>query len=605
MNTKPFQWMAVPFFNKTKLTREQQQLQKRIDLETKDLKRIFYSRWTVFKSSFRKAKLFSFYESTLTQANNHLSSIKDIFEYNVATIDVYRTKLWDFVLPSSQSELMKLNQQRKVQNQWVKNKAQAIENHTIVIEGTKAETDINNAYVIALESDSRLKKAQHANKAIDNLGIEIELQNKYKADLLNKASHQPESILSDSNRLKYESTLPSYSEVKNEQYKLASFENSYQPKALDSELTQNEKPVFTGKDKSSVTHHVDFSVVDGPEYYLAESQFLKSQQAYGMYFAKTNFPDVATEQTLELSTTSSKALDVPNLEETFLGSITLSKVNLTFFIVFLAMIPEYLIYSAIISAIFEFSGIKALLAGTVVLLFGKGNAMIVYGSVLEYFKKQSKVFEFKNIKINRFFFFLFCVSLLYCFAIGLLFKSYKDEQKATKDYVMLEQKATQMEQEAELSGENHSAQFESELQRAKQEAEKAKLKMTTQSDSPSLLKVATIGFSGAIVLLFSSCLFAMALIFSSCYHLRRKVEIATKKIINSEIQFDAQKQAISVFRSKAFHICSLIGELEFLRRLSEGTPRESLYRGGLEDNQTQKDSSLPLPLVSEKDNSTT
>lgn len=598
MNTKPFDWMPVPFFNKTKLTQEEKELQKRINLETKDLKRIFYSRWSVFNSPFKKAKLFSFYESTLTQANNHLNNIKDVFQYNVATIEVYRRKLWDFVLPANQSEIIKLNHQRAIERELVKNKKHAVENHGIIIEGTKAQVDINNAHIIALESDSNLKKAQHANWAVDNSAIEIELQKRYKEEVLNRDSQDSVNILSDKKH--FESTLPSYPDFKSEPLNPITIQSSFEPKFSSEESSSEEKPTFKGKDKSTVQHYVDYTIVDAPDYFLAESQFLKAQQAYGMQFAKTNFPDNQIEQDTKLSTTSSEALDSPNISETFLGSITRSKVNLTFIIVFLAMIPEYLIYSSIIAAIFEFQGIKAILAGTVVLLFGKANAMIIYNTVLEFFKKQSKVLEFKNAKVNRFFFFLFCISLLYCFAIGLLFKSYKDEQKATKEYVMLQQATIQMQENAELSDSPKTAEFNKELQKAKDEAQRAKAKMLRGSDSPSLLKVLTIGFSGAIVLLFSSCLFAMALIFSTCYHLRRKVEIATKRIMQSEIQFNNQKQSMAVFREKAFHICSLIGELEFLRRLKEGSPKESLYVPRAKENQVTREFNEPLPLVDEQ-----
>ncbi|MDD2986121.1 hypothetical protein [Flavobacterium sp.] len=602
MNTKPFQWMAVPFFNKEKITQEQTELQKRIDLETRDLKRIFYSRWTVFKSSFKKAKLFSFYESTLVQANNQLHSIKNLFEHNVVLAEQYRTKLWDFVLPSSQCEIIKINQQRAIQNQWVKNKAQAIENHAIVMEGTKAETDINNAHILALESASRLKKAEHHNKVVDNLAIEIELHSKYKAELIEKANHQAEAILRDNKRFIYESVLPNYPEPLNEQTQTHDYENKYQPAPVKELEKPTHTPFFLSKDKTSITHQVEFAIGHGPEYYTSEQQLLKAQQAYGMYFAKSNFPALAFEEQVELSTTAQKALDVPQVSETFLGSITKSKVTLTFIIVFLAMIPEYLIYSAIISAIFEFSGIKALLAGTVVLLFGKGNAMILYGTVLDFFKKQSKVFEFRKVKINRFFLFLFGISLVYCFAIGLLFKSYKDEQKATKEYVMLQQTTTQMQQEAQLDEQGGSAELNQELQKAKEEAQQAKMKMTSQSDSPSLLKVFTIGLSGAIVLLFSSCVFAMSLIFSSSYHLRSKLEKATKIIIQSESQFTAQKQAIIVFRHKAFHICGLVGELEFLRRLTQGSPKDALYKPSENTITTQEEINTPLPLEEQKSN---
>ena len=61
---------------------------------------------------------------------------------------------------------------------------------------------------------------------------------------------------------------------------------------------------------------------------------------------------------------------------------------------------------------------------------------------------------------------------------------------------------------------------------------------------------------------------------------------------------------MGVFREKAFHICSLIGELEFLRRLSQGSPRESLYKSDSNQVKNRGVSNDPLPLTNQEDTTT-
>jgi len=334
----------------------------------------------------------------------------------------------------------------------------------------------------------------------------------------------------------------------------------------------------------------------GPDYYILEAQFYQSQRAWGRMWGKTNFLGATRARSVILPTKLEQELKSPRLHESFLTNISRFKVWLTYLVVFIAMIPEYLIYSKIISSIFEFEGVKEVVAGTVVILLGKINALVILGSVREFFKHQSRVFRIKQFVINRFFLLLFIISFAYCFAIGMLYKDYKDEQNLARDYVMLQQTSSQLRGEAALE-ETISDDSRRQLEENEKQLETVKSKVYSEDNKTNYLKVFTIGLSGAIILLCSSVLFSMALIFATAYKLGKKIEKAERQLAQLAGHFESQQNFITMFSAKAFQIYCLHGELEFLRRLYEGTPKDAMF-----DPKKPSTLDIPLPLSDDDHN---
>jgi len=463
--------VPVPYFTKEKIIAEQKVLQRRIDDETSDLKKMVTPNWKTITNSVNKPRIFAFYESTLILLHNRLIQLRSEFDYQVVVLKETRYKFYQFILTS-----------------------EAFEEYE--------ETRLKNQEVFENKETSSTPAVEQP------IVVPIELY-----------------------------LTPAGS---------------------------------------------------APDYYVLEMQARQCQKSFGSEWGRTNFPQNKLGESEVLSSTFEKECTSSLHQESILGTVSRFKVWLTYFIVFVAMIPEYLIYSAIISSIFEFDGIKSAISGTVVLLLGKVNAIIIWSSVREYLRKHSSVFRLKGFALNRFFLFIFCISFVYCFAIGLLFKSYKDEQKLTKNYVLLQQTVNQIKEEIEFEG--STPELEEQLAENRQQLEKLKTQLF-DDDQTDYLKLFTIGFSGAIVLLASSVLFAVAMLFATSYHLRKKVEQTIRRISKTESRFYSQQHFIRLFKTKAFGIYVLNGELEFLRRqLHNGSPKDVLFEV------PKKETQLPLPL---------
>lgn len=573
----------TPYFKKEKLTQEQEALQRRIDDETLCLKKMTHTRSFQLRNSLKKPIIFQFFESSITLYLNYLYKLRADYDFKLRQLSETRIKLYNFILPTEKSQIVEVMQERALQKEILKSKKFSIENHQTFMEGTRAELDFTNSMIISLEAKAELTKAQHHATAVDNAGLDLELFAKHKSKLLS----QPSVELKNGQALKANATLPTYPEHIKTEVPVFNFV----PQCTKQQ--EKEIPKVEHSPPQPKPEELRFTEVgSAPEYYVIETQNYECQIAFGVRWATANFPSGKPEREIFLNETAKEELDAPNIAETFLGTITRRTVNTTLIIVVLALIPEYLIYCKIISAVFEYDGLKAMLCGTGVLLFSKLNSYIVYNSVLSFLQKKTSVFDWKNIKGNRLYIGLLILSLMYCFCIGILYKNFKDDQNDVQKYTLLQQTSYQITETGTSEENPNQEEIQKLLRENEKDTEKFKAKVFSDEKGKGILIYVTIGLTGLITILFCSFLYAVGMVLKTSYKLRTKIDTITKRLSAIEGQFDAQKSMISTFRSKAYHIYTLHGQLEFLRRISEGTPRDVLF----DPNKKEEVTKTPLPL---------
>lgn len=582
LNTNPF--AAAPYFKKEKLTQEQEALQSRIDDETLCLKKMTSTSSFQLRNSLKKPIIFQFFESSITLYLNYLYKLRAEYDFKLRQLSETRIKLYNFILPSEKSQIVEVMEERALQKEILKTKKFSIENHQTFMEGTKAELDFTNSQIISLEAKAELTKAQHHSTAVDNAGLDLELFSNYKANLLTKSAQE----LKDGQKVRVNPNLPTYPEQQKTDVPVFNFVPQF------TKQEEKETPKVEHSLPQPKTEELRFTEVgSAPEYYVLENQNYECQRAFGVNWASDNFPIGKPEEEIFLSEKAKEELDAPNVSETFLGTITRRTVNVTFVIVFLAMIPEYLIYCKIISALFEYDNSwKQALCGTSVFLFSKLNAYILYNSVLSFLKKKSSVFDWKKIKGNRLYVGLLILSLIYCFCIGILYKSFKDDQNDVQKFTLLQQTSYEIREQGTLEENPNPEEIKKLLRENEKDTEKFKTKVFSDDKGNGILIYITIGLTGLITILFCSYLYAIAMIIKTSYKLRTKIDTITKRLSAIEGQFDAQKSMISTFREKAFKIFCLHGQLEFLRRISEATPRDVMF----DPNKKEQEIKTPLPL---------
>lgn len=319
------------------------------------------------------------------------------------------------------------------------------------------------------------------------------------------------------------------------------------------------------KENMVFTHSVSFS-----DYWAGEVQGYESEYLFGRQYAMKNCSFEKPEKDINLLHTAEGVIDNPVFNQTFLASITLQKLLLTALITTLACISELLIYSKILGAIFHMEGIKMYFAGSVIFLFSKTNAILLYETVHEYFKKMGKLFA-KGV--SSFFLIIFILSLLYSVCTGILYHQFTQDERHARNYTMLQQQSMELQDALETDPQNVDL-----LQQLDENhKEQKELSKKLSEEESGVLKIITIGFAGLVILLFTSVLFSMSLIFGTAYKLKKDCLRTARAITDWEAKFNSQKQRISSFRNRAFHIQTLYGQLEYLRRLEHGTPIDAFY----------------------------
>jgi len=320
----------------------------------------------------------------------------------------------------------------------------------------------------------------------------------------------------------------------------------------------------------------------GPQYWVSELQGAEAEYEYGQQFARRIFLSEQEEESIVLNDRKQTGFGENPVNETLLGTISASKILIAWLVVLLACIPEVLIYSKIVGSIFHMDKTKMYFAGAVILLLSKTNAMLLYNSAHEFFRNLGRIFYVFQLRVNTFFFVLFSLSLAYSICIGILYNQFTTEERLARNYAMSQQRYLQAQDELETDPKNKELL----LQASQAKAEKTRMGEELAKSGNSVLSIITIGFSGMVILLYTSTMFAMSLIFATAFRLRRQAEKSLWQVDRWEAKFNSQKHRLTIFRKKAFHITCLYGQLEFLQRLEQGTPAEAVFH-------PQR---MPLPL---------
>lgn len=350
-------------------------------------------------------------------------------------------------------------------------------------------------------------------------------------------------------------------------------------KPLES-IEVQDAPTFARNDTSATIssefpkQKIEFTKMNSsPKEYVKQAQQYESQVAYGAHYADLNLKKAEEHYKIEnisLPYKASEVVDIPKPKSNMLASATKPKVLLTYVVVLGAIIPELMTFSRVLSRVFHIeSGFKQFFLGFTIVLLSKVFSILFFGTLLEFLKRENKIFKLRNIIVNQFALFLAVIGILLCTSLGALYYQVTDREQLIQKIVMLQQNNQQIKEEAVVS---ETPLDEESKQIISDNTEKIKLykKQLEESESKTTLKVITISLFSAVVLLFSSSLFAFAWMFSTVYYLQNRVEQLSSKLYQLEGRFHSQRIGLQTFQKKIYNIFRLLGELEYLRRLREG-----------------------------------
>lgn len=410
----------------------------------------------------------------------------------------------------------------------------------------------------------------------------------------------------------YQNRLHHYTLLEGEEMpKLQHLQSLEQVPAEGSAIT----PSYPDSGSEFPEQKLNFTVTtSAPKDYIRQVQQYEAQVSYGIRYADLNLKKAQEHYKIEEITLPFKASevtdmgDVPKPESNMPASVTRPKVLLTYAVVIVAIIPEFITFSKVLSGVFHVeSGFKKFFLGFTIVLLSKVFSILLFGTLLEFLKRQNKIFKLRNIIVNKFALFLTVIGLALCISLGALYYRVTERDLLIEKIVMLRQNNLQIKEEAAVSEvplDEESRQIISE-NNGKIKSYKKRLE---ESESKTTLKVITISLFSAVVLLFSSSLFAFAWIFSTVLFLKNKAEQLTTKIHQIEGRFNSQKIGLQTFQKKIYSIFRLIGELEYLRRTRENFSENfeifdaatSQVKAKTETQLVTEEKSGVLPLKEEK-----
>ncbi len=317
----------------------------------------------------------------------------------------------------------------------------------------------------------------------------------------------------------------------------------------------------------------------------------ESQKAAGEAWAEANFPPEAPEEDIKLTSKPTEETDPRFYQETTLTNVSLFDVVLTNAVVCAGMLLEYFVYSSVLSALFGMEGSKAAFSGAAVILLAKVIGVKLQGSVRRFFKHQSRIFRVRQYLVNWVFLSVCITGIIYCVLIGWMFSGHQFEKKLAREYVMVNDAGNALRDELEVEGIDR----EETLQKLKENNERLEeIRTKLSADEMNVFHAFVFAFCGVAVLIFSSVLFAVAMVYGTSYSLRRKTERTAHKISSLKAKFDSQKNLIRTFRTKSRRIFALHGEVRFLQHLLDGgVPADVLYDPFKKEEEVKS----PLPLA--------
>ncbi|PTT72593.1 MULTISPECIES: hypothetical protein [unclassified Chryseobacterium] len=309
-----------------------------------------------------------------------------------------------------------------------------------------------------------------------------------------------------------------------------------------------------------------------PKSYVKEAQHYESQVSYGVHYADLNLKKAEENYKIEKIELPYRAIDVTDIPKpghNILLSVTKQKLILMYAVITGAIIPEFITFSKLLSGVFHIeSGFKQFFLGFTIVLLSKVFSILLFGTLLEFVKRQNKILQLRNIIVNKFALFLAVMGISLCVSLGALYYQVSERDILTQKMIMLQRSNRQIKEEAAIS---ETPLDDESKQIIHDNAEKINLckKRLEEMESGTVLKIITISLFSAVVVLFSSSLFAFAWMFSTVLYLKNRVEKLSSKIHQLEGRFNSQKTGLKTFQKKIYNIFRLLGELEYLRRVRE------------------------------------
>ncbi|MCF2221073.1 hypothetical protein H9Q08_17440 [Chryseobacterium sp. PS-8] len=562
---------------------EKEELQQRIDESTKDLEKMISNRWSFIRNPFKKFKLLEFHLAAVSFFYTQKVHYKSLCEHSVNKARSYRNKLLNYVLPQSESNYLETINKKALLEKELETKSFCLTHQMTFTRGAKAEEFISKARIHSMNCEMQEYKA--------------------KEELLKMREN------TSGNHTKYSiSNDPDYSEHVTDSNSLAASgeTTTYSPDngTVSSPNTNNGKYATStsGTSAEELRNHtfpesrydhipaepvkVHFTKPDeGPVRYVQQCQFYEAQVAYGRKWAKENFPVSQDNEEDHLLANAGEASEIPEISQTFLGSIGFWNLVVMELVVILAIAAEWLCYVKVLSLLYKINDGKEYLLGSVIVLFSKGMSFLIKEQVHQYFKELSPVFEIFKRKISRFFFIVLILGLLYTLCIGSVYYEINKEENLTRRYVLVSQNVMQWQDQMSQDG-SADQDAAKELENSNRELNHIR-KQLTKIQEHDTLKKWVVSLTNMMVLVFSSILFAMSFICGTAYSLRRKHEKSSFKALQLESKCKSIENLSGLFNAKAWKVFRLMGELQYLRRL------EHEFRNS---GETLYDPEAPLPI---------
>lgn len=311
------------------------------------------------------------------------------------------------------------------------------------------------------------------------------------------------------------------------------------------------------------------------EYFVAEQQLEEAVTAFGVKYA-TKFKQTALKDVLKLklSTTAKEVFKQSGYEQNILAHVSPTKLIWAMAVYALAVTSEALIFTSILSSVFNFSGFKAFVSGCSAFLISFVIGIALYGLVLDFFKNNNslavKLFNSAKLMATA-----LVLSLLYTCATGLLFNNQRE----------IENVQTQLSQQFLIDADEIDDDMSQEernriLQEKGTKIGDLETQITQRRSGPmAALTAVTIAFSSGIFMLLSGIMFGVVLLFVSALKMKHKLKKLENRIADTEAQFYSTRHRLVELDHLGQHIIELIGSRQFIRQLiSGGSPKEIIFK---------------------------
>lgn len=599
----------VPKWSKiSSIDRQIDNIERVINSESTDLKAMLPKQYK-FRSN---ASVYEIMDSVTKGMKNHLHSLKGEFDSKTVLLHQNFKRYTELVLPQDKTVFLESEEERRLHESRLDAQRFYTENLSDFENGILAEEIVANNRIQSNELKGTILQSEIRLKQIENENISVVLKNNLVKQTLDESENDALKSLyfvekhnaffdeNDKNEDKNNSTESIFSKpLETSKNKISDSHKNNHVSAPVTEITESIYP----KIREYSAQKPSFTDYHGLPYdFMLISSQLEKEREYSERFAESRippFPDVAIGLEMPKDITSKLS---PIKEIFLLVNVKKHELILVFVLLIFGLAVEYNAMGSVLTNIFFFSGWKAVIAGSTILILSKLLSYLMAGSVKEFLAREAKILNWRNIKVNKMMVFVVISIFIYSLSIGFLFSKSTERTRKVQEVSMLQNSIQNSKDQAEFSDSSNPENQKSIQQKEKQLEKKQK---ELENNGMDVLTITAISLSGFLILLASALLFAIVGILLSSYSLRLKIEKLNNEIHSIYSEFSAQKSSIHHIYQKAARIIKLYGILEYLNKQKDynvDQTQVTYWNSKKEDslpNSNKTETKNPLPLRSE------